>query len=58
MRETIIYLTNIDIKGMESTLQTRLESIQDKNYFTFDRLNKLCWALGSITGCMPQDQEN
>ena len=23
-----------------------------------DRLNKLCWALGSISGCMTVDEEN
>jgi exportin-1 len=30
----------------------------DKSYFSFDRLNKLCWALGSIAGCMTIDDEN
>lgn len=23
-----------------------------------ERLNKLCWALGSISGCMGEDEEN
>lgn len=23
-----------------------------------ERLNKLCWALGSITGCMSPDEES
>ncbi len=23
-----------------------------------ERLNKLCWALGSISGCMQEDEEN
>ena len=55
MRETIIYLTHIDTRGMEQTLKGRLEAISDKQYFTFERLNKLCWALGSISGCMLQD---
>ncbi len=30
----------------------------DKRLFSFDKLNKLCWALGSISGCMTQDDEN
>jgi exportin-1 len=30
----------------------------DKTFFTFDRLNKLCWALGSISGCMSIEDEN
>lgn len=25
---------------------------------SFDNLNKLCWALGSISGCMSSDDEN
>lgn len=24
----------------------------------FERLNKLCWALGTISGCMPVEDEN
>lgn len=53
MRETLIFLTNIDTQSMDRCIQTRLEKITtDKEYFSFDRLNKLCWALGSISGTM------
>jgi len=31
---------------------------KDKAFFSFERLNKLCWALGSISGCMENDQED
>lgn len=59
MRETLVYLTNIDKTGVERVIQQRLDKItQDKSYFTFDRLNKLCWALGSISGCMAPEEEN
>ena len=59
MRETLIFMTNIDAEGMERAIQSRLEKITtDKEYFSFDRLNKLCWALGSISGTMKQDEEN
>lgn len=59
MRETLVYLTNIDKIGVERVIQQRLDKItQDKSYFTFDRLNKLCWALGSISGCMAPEEEN
>jgi exportin-1 len=30
----------------------------DKSFFTFERLNKLCWALGSVSGCMSVEEEN
>jgi exportin-1 len=44
---------------MDKCIQERLDLItSDKNYFTFERLNKLCWALGTISGCMSPDDEN
>lgn len=55
MRETLIYLTNIDTPSMDRVIQKRLDLLtatNNKEYFTFDKLNKLCWALGSISGCM------
>ena len=53
MRQTLIYLTNQNPKEMELIFQERLEKLKvDKNYFTYERLNKLCWALGSISGCL------
>lgn len=59
MRDTLIYLTNIDKVGVDRVIQHRLDKItQDKQFFTFDRLNKLCWALGSISGCMSPEEEN
>jgi exportin-1 len=59
MRETLVYLTNIDKVGVERVIQSRLDRITtDKQYFTFDRLNKLCWALGSVSGCMLPEEEN
>lgn len=59
MRETLIFLTNIDTSSMDKCIQNRLDKITtDKEYFSFDRLNKLCWALGSISGTMSVDEEN
>jgi len=59
MRETLVCLTNIDNVAMDKCIQTRLDLItKDKEYFTFDRLNKLCFALGSISGCMTIEDEN
>lgn len=59
MRETLINLTNIDISSMVLFIQKRLDRItEDRKYFTFDKLNKFCWALGSISGCMIVEEEN
>ena len=52
-------MTNIDTQGMDEAIQKRLEKITtEKEYFTFERLNKLCWALGSISGTMKTEDEN
>ena len=32
--------------------------LRDKDGFSFDYLNKLCWALGSINGIMVEEEEN
>lgn len=59
MRETLIFLTNLDTPAMDRVIQNRLDKLTgDRSYFTFDRLNKLCWALGSISGCMSMEDEN
>jgi exportin-1 len=59
MRETLVCLTNIDNTAMDKCIQTRLDLItKNKEEFTFDRLNKLCFALGSISGCMTIEDEN
>lgn len=59
MREMLIYLTNIDCASMDRVIQRRLDQLTgDKSFFSFERLNKLCWALGSISGCMSVEDEN
>jgi len=59
IRETLIFLTHIDQQAMDSCIQARLDKItNDKEYFSFERLNKLCWALGTISGCMSLEDEN
>jgi exportin-1 len=59
MREVLICLTNIDNDAMDKTIQRRLDLLtKNKANFSFEALNKLCWALGSISGCMSVDDEN
>jgi exportin-1 len=31
---------------------------ENKQTFNFENLNRLCWALGSISGCMQIEEEN
>ena len=58
MRETLIYVTNIDTHEMSVIMQARLENIKHDDKPRLDHLNKLCWALGSISGCMSVEEEN
>ena len=43
---------------MSQIMQAKLDSIKNSNEPRLDNLNKLCWALGSISGCMAEDEEN
>mmetsp|Transcript_43487 Transcript_43487/g.51190 ORF Transcript_43487/g.51190 Transcript_43487/m.51190 type:complete len:221 (-) Transcript_43487:594-1256(-) len=50
MRANLVYLTNIDSKRVYKIMTSKLEQLlSDDRQFTFDALNKLCWALGSIS---------
>lgn len=60
MRETLVFLTNIDNQSMEECIKKRLDKLTNRKTdkdFTFDKLNKLCWGLGSISGCMSTEDE-
>lgn len=59
MRANLVYLTNIDSKRVYDIMTSKLEHLlSDDRRFTFDALNKLCWALGSISECMMEEEEN
>jgi exportin-1 len=59
MRSNLVYLTNIDSKKVNDIMTSTLDDLlSNDSHFTFDALNKLCWALGSISECMLEDEEN
>eukprot|EP00353_Schmidingerella_taraikaensis_P004032 CAMPEP_0185575472 /NCGR_PEP_ID=MMETSP0434-20130131/6660_1 /TAXON_ID=626734 ORGANISM="Favella taraikaensis, Strain Fe Narragansett Bay" /NCGR_SAMPLE_ID=MMETSP0434 /ASSEMBLY_ACC=CAM_ASM_000379 /LENGTH=176 /DNA_ID=CAMNT_0028192359 /DNA_START=1350 /DNA_END=1880 /DNA_ORIENTATION=- len=61
MRETLIFLANSNTDEMIQIVNVRLEEMQAagrNNNINFETLNKLCWALGSISGCMNVEKEN
>ena len=43
---------------MNQVIAKRLELVKKAEVFSMDRLNKLCWAMGSISGCMAEEEEN
>jgi exportin-1 len=59
MRANLVYLTNIDSTRVYKIMtQTLDDLLANEANFTFDKLNKLCWALGSVSECMMEDEEN
>jgi len=59
MRETLVYLTHLDYEDTENIMLTKLAlQCDDKsNEFSWNNLNTLCWAIGSISGAMNEDDE-
>lgn len=60
MKTVIIYITNIDPTAMDSTLTKRLDMLikLPRENFPHEVLSKLCWCLGSISGCMTEQDES
>ncbi|KAJ2500172.1 Karyopherin transporter [Coemansia sp. RSA 1972] len=56
-RECLIYLTHLDPKDMENIMVEKLNRQMDGTEWSWSNLNKLCWAIGSISGSMSEDQE-
>ena len=52
MRETLIYLTNLDCDDTEQIMLQKLQAQVDGSEWSWNNLNTLCWAIGSISGAM------
>lgn len=57
MRETLIYLSHLDHDDTEQQMVAKLRQ-QQPGVWTWQGLNTLCWAIGSISGSMQDEQEN
>eukprot|EP01018_Ginkgo_biloba_P010449 Gb_26953 [translate_table: standard] len=58
MRETLIYLSHLDHEDTEQQMLKKLSKQLNGEDWTWNNLNTLCWAIGSISGSMMEDQEN
>ncbi|CAH1430150.1 unnamed protein product [Lactuca virosa] len=58
MRETLIYLSHLDHDDTEKQMLKKLSKQLNGEDWTWNNLNTLCWAIGSISGSMMEDQEN
>ncbi|KAF7322842.1 Importin N-terminal domain-containing protein [Mycena chlorophos] len=57
MRELLVYLTNLDAVDTETILTEKLAKQVDGSEWSWNNLNTLCWAIGSISGAMNEDAE-
>ncbi|KAL3311369.1 Exportin-1 [Cichlidogyrus casuarinus] len=57
MRETLVYLTHLDPEDTRSIMINKLAKQVDGVEWSWHNLNTLCWAIGSISGTMQEDDE-
>ncbi|RAL42035.1 hypothetical protein DM860_017761 [Cuscuta australis] len=58
MRETLIYLSHLDHDDTEKQMLRKLTKQLNGEDWSWNNLNTLCWAIGSISGSMMEEQEN
>jgi exportin-1 len=54
MRELLVYLTHLDVTDTENILTEKLAKQVDGSEWSWNNLNTLCWAIGSISGAMSE----
>ena len=54
MRELLVYLTHLDVSDTETILTEKLAKQVDGTEWSWNNLNTLCWAIGSISGAMSE----
>ncbi|CAK4226795.1 unnamed protein product [Aphanomyces euteiches] len=57
MHETLVYLTHLDYDDTENIMLERLTDQVEGNGWSWNNLNTLCWAIGSISGAMSEENE-
>lgn len=57
MRETLVYLTHLDYRDTERIMTEKLQNQVNGTEWSWKNLNTLCWAIGSISGSMQEEDE-
>ena len=57
MRETLVYLTHLDYQDTENIMTEKLHNQVNGSEWSWKNLNTLCWAIGSISGAMHEEDE-
>jgi hypothetical protein len=58
MHETLVYLSHLDHEDTEAQMLEKLRAQLNGREWGWAALNRLCWAVGSISGSMAEEQEN
>jgi exportin-1 len=54
MKECLVYLTHLDNEDTENIMVDKLRKQVDGSEWSWNNLNRLCWAIGSISGSMSE----
>ncbi|THD21640.1 Exportin-1 [Fasciola hepatica] len=57
MREILVYLTHLDYADTKKIMIEKLQNQVDGSEWSWHNLNTLCWAIGSISGAMQEEDE-
>jgi exportin-1 len=57
MRETLVFLTHLDADDTHIQMLSKLQKQVDNSEWAHDKLNTLCWAIGSISGACNDESE-
>jgi hypothetical protein len=56
-KQLIINLSRLDWDNMKQIMQAKLEKQLDGSEWSFENINSLSWAIGSISGTLPEHEE-
>jgi exportin-1 len=57
MKDTLVFLTHLNCDDTESIMLVKLTAQVKGTQWSWNNLNTLCWAIGSISGAMTEDEE-
>lgn len=57
MRECLVFLTHLDVVDTEQIMNEKLARQIDESEWSWQNINTLCWAIGSISGTMNEEME-
>jgi len=55
--QTLVYLTHLNYDDTENIMLDKLQYQVDGSQWSWHNLNTLCWAIGSISGAMSEEDE-